>query len=466
MPGSDQLYRKYLHEVNEKDIGTISRVLKERPISITVDETPEIRGRPAVAVLATFYDDDLPGCKTLIIDLQVLQQCNAVSVGMLIQASLQKVGKTLADVAVLSSYMQTLHKDLQLSSPEFKAFHFKDPCHLLNNVLDDGLKTDSFVVVHDFVVHFPALLKPSRELRRKFGLVCTSMGMKIKCLSTVSPSRWFSFHEALEDILDYWRAILSFLRSDDAKGKKCEKLQALVSSPDDVHDLLIKLKFLKTNSSAVLSIIKELEAESTLVYEVYPILGVRFCALLSQWRDPSETSLTSDVASLLDLLDECNRSRTIADLHEYYAAVTRKWSQTVERNLADELKYTSESFWYNVQIVNPNVKLELPRPFENYEHIFRLVFLETDDMRQLIDDFGNYQSYAIPNIVDPLSFWKLHAVQWPVLSRCALRLLALPVSSANVERAFSMLRVISRKERAAMSDANLVKYACIYYNKL
>lgn len=202
------------------------------------------------------------------------------------------------------------------------------------------------------------------------------------------------------------------------------------------------------------------------MYEVYPILGVRFCALLSQWRDPSETSLTSDVASLLDLLDECNRSRTIADLHEYYAAVTRKWSQTVERNLADELKYTSESFWYNVQIVNPNVKLELPRPFENYEHIFRLVFLETDAMRQLIDDFGNYQSYAIPNIVDPLSFWKLHAVQWPVLSRYALRLLTLPVSSANVERAFSMLRVISRKERAAMSDANLVKYACIYYNKL
>ncbi|KAG0429178.1 hypothetical protein HPB47_023884 [Ixodes persulcatus] len=84
-----------------------------------------------------------------------------------------------------TSYMQKLHKDLQLSSPEFKALHFKDPCHLLNNVLNDGLKTDSFVVVHDFVVHFPALLKSSRELRRKFGLVCTSMGMKIKCLSTV-----------------------------------------------------------------------------------------------------------------------------------------------------------------------------------------------------------------------------------------------------------------------------------------
>ncbi|KAG0444092.1 hypothetical protein HPB47_014185 [Ixodes persulcatus] len=444
MPGSDQLYRKYLHEVSEKDIATISSSMKDRPI--TVDESPELRGRPAMAVLATFYDDDLPGRRTLMIDLQVLQQCNAVSIGMLIQTALQKVGKALADVAALcshsASYMQKLRKDLQLSSPEFKALHFKDPCHLLNNALEDGIKTSSFKVVQDFVVHFPAPLKSSRELRRKFGLVCVAMGMTIESLKTVCPSRWFSFYEALEDVLDYWRAILSFLRSDDAEGKKCEKLKTLVSSPEGVHDLLIKLRFLKSNSCAVLSIMKELEAESTLVHQVYLILGVRLRALLSQWRDPSEM-FTSDVETLLDLLDGNDRSTTVADLHGYYAAVAEKWSQTVERNLCDALQYTSESFWYSVQIVNPNVKLELPRVFETYAPIFKLVFLETDDMSQLTSDFANYQSYEITNIVEPLSFWRLHTVQWPVLSRCALRLLALPVSSANVERTFSMLRVIN-----------------------
>lgn len=89
------------------------------------------------------------------------------------------------------------------------------------------------------------------------------MGMTIKSLKTVCPSRWFSFYEALEDILDYWRAILSFLRSDEAKGTKCEKIRSLVSSPEAVHDLLVKMRFLKTNACAVISIIKELEAEST-----------------------------------------------------------------------------------------------------------------------------------------------------------------------------------------------------------
>lgn len=112
------------------------------------------------------------------------------------------------------------------------------------------------------------------------------------------------------------------------------------------------------------------------------------------------------------------------------------------------------------------MKLELPRAFETYAPIFKLVFLETDDMNQLMSDFANYQSYEITNIVEPLSFWRLHTVQWPVLSSCALRLLALPVSSTNVEREFLMLRVINQKERTSISDRNLLKYAIVYYNKL
>ncbi|KAH7964997.1 hypothetical protein HPB49_002762 [Dermacentor silvarum] len=145
MPGSDQLYRKYLHGVSDKDLETISSLTKDEPISVTIDESPELRGRPAVVLLAKY------------------QLACQVSIGMLIQTALQKVGKTLGDVAVLcadsASYMQKRHKDLQLSNPEFKALHFKYPCHLLNNALEDGIRRSSFNVVHDFVVHFPAMLK-------------------------------------------------------------------------------------------------------------------------------------------------------------------------------------------------------------------------------------------------------------------------------------------------------------------
>ncbi|KAG0432014.1 hypothetical protein HPB47_021251 [Ixodes persulcatus] len=170
MPSSTQMYRKYLPEVYERDLETIKEAVKNRPISLTIDETPELRGRPAVAVLVSFYDDDVPGRRILMADLQILQQCNAVSIGMLIQEVLQKLVKSLGDVCVLcsdsASYMQKLHRDMQQSYTEFRALHFKDPCHLLNNILEEGLKMDCFMGARDFVVHFPALLKSSRELRR------------------------------------------------------------------------------------------------------------------------------------------------------------------------------------------------------------------------------------------------------------------------------------------------------------
>ncbi|KAG0434608.1 hypothetical protein HPB47_018987 [Ixodes persulcatus] len=181
MPSRTQMYQKYVPEVYEHDLETIKEAVKNRPISLTIDETPELRGRPAVAVLVTFYDDDVPGHRTLTADLQVLQQCNAVSLGMLIQEVLKKTAKSLSDVSVLcsdsASYMQKLHRDMQQSHTEFRVLHFKDPCHILNNILEEELKMDCFKGARYFVVHFPALLKSSRELRRSFpSLRVTSAG--------------------------------------------------------------------------------------------------------------------------------------------------------------------------------------------------------------------------------------------------------------------------------------------------
>ncbi|KAH9361467.1 hypothetical protein HPB48_004590 [Haemaphysalis longicornis] len=101
MPSSTQMYLKYLPDVYEHDLKTIKEAVKNRPISITIDEMPDLRGSPAVAVLVTFYDDEVPGRRTLMAGLQVLQQCNGVSIGILIQEVLQKLAKSLSDVSVL-----------------------------------------------------------------------------------------------------------------------------------------------------------------------------------------------------------------------------------------------------------------------------------------------------------------------------------------------------------------------------
>ncbi|KAG0437047.1 hypothetical protein HPB47_017621 [Ixodes persulcatus] len=42
MPSSTQMYRKYLPKVYEHDLETIKEAVKNRPISLTIDETPEL----------------------------------------------------------------------------------------------------------------------------------------------------------------------------------------------------------------------------------------------------------------------------------------------------------------------------------------------------------------------------------------------------------------------------------------
>lgn len=72
---------------------------------------PELHGHPAV--LAT------PGRQTVMADFQVLQRCNAVSIGILIKEPLQKHSRNLNHMSVLcsdfDSYTQKLHKDMQMS---------------------------------------------------------------------------------------------------------------------------------------------------------------------------------------------------------------------------------------------------------------------------------------------------------------------------------------------------------------
>lgn len=154
-------------------------------------------------------------------------------------------------------------------------------------------------------------------------------------------------------------------------------------APGATSDLLVKLKFIKVHSTVVCAIIKQLECENSHVHDAYPLLGVCLRALASESR------FSAEVESVFDLLDDSERTSIIADLREYTNAFQCKWYSTVERNISADLKYTIESFWYRVQIVNAYVKDELPRSFECYEHIFKTILTEEDSEEHLAKEFGD-----------------------------------------------------------------------------
>ncbi|KAG0430839.1 hypothetical protein HPB47_022338 [Ixodes persulcatus] len=131
-------------------------------------------------------------------------------------------------------------------------------------------------------------------------------------------------------------------------------------------------------------------------------------ALLGQWTHASVTSFGREVDCMLDIVDEEKRSYAVNSFREDHGSVAKKWSCTVQRNIADDLQYTSDSFWYWVHIVNPNVNAELPHMFEIYKHLFTLVVQRGHDITQLEREFLAYQSYAVKEIKSGPSFHVAH----------------------------------------------------------
>ncbi|XP_078518243.1 uncharacterized protein LOC144782856 [Lissotriton helveticus] len=474
LPKTTQMYEKYLPEVFLADIEHISELLQgDVKISVTIDETPEMRGDPAVAVVITFCDAKNGWHRrTIMADLDVLETCNAVSLGMLLQRVLTKFNKDWSDIVCICSdsatYMKKLCDDLSKAMPELKCFPVRDPCHLLDGMLKAALQSSELMKnAIDFVVHSGALFRYARELKRKYFSFCVLCGSKERIIPTVSFSRWFSVLEAVNAILSMWRPLTEFLLSDDAKGKKCEDLRVHIDSDVKKSTLYCILRFLQENMTAVVDIIKKLESENTLVYQVFSIIGVDVKHLLESRLDDTFSDFGTATCSLLECLP-LGKQRSVEDqFRKFYFTMHEKWLAMMHRNVPSPtmaFEVNEASLWYAAQVLDPFRRGEFSPDFSKYS----LIFDRFNTSEGMCTQFNAYVAEPVPENVnlEVHQYWHGKLRQWPELASCVLAVLALPVSSANVERAFSQIKVyMGRKERARMTKESLKKYCMVYYNK-
>ncbi len=80
---------------------------------------------------------------------------------------------------------------------------------------------------------------------------------------------------------------------------------------------------------------------------------------------------------------------------------------------------------------------------------------ETNTQFHSCDDYGvnDYVKSPCASMeINPLQFWKGNEKKWPVISTLAMELLAVPASSAPVERLFSVAGKVFRPERCRLTD--------------
>lgn len=209
----------------------------------------------------------------------------------------------------------------------------------------------------------------------------------------------------------------------------------------------------------MLPIMKQLEAASTLVHKVHFLLAacLQQCqgnAATHRWR-----ALAGQLASCLTFLTRRSLCRT----NWYIFGTLRRCSREVEAqrltNIVDDSWYTSDLFWYCVQIVKLNIEVELHRTFQTYKHLFALV-VPQHDISQLAAEFVEYQAYALKEIVaEPYFsagcmyqtgpfFHIVHWIFWPF-----------PYSARMLKGIVNVL-CYQQEWRAAVTGSNIANCTC------
>ncbi|CAG7667366.1 unnamed protein product, partial [Allacma fusca] len=78
-------------------------------------------------------------------------------------------------------------------------------------------------------------------------------------------------------------------------------------------------------------------------------------------------------------------------------------------------------------------------------------------------ELDTYLEMKISAATDPLDFWRTHQKQFPNLARLAKLYLAIPATSASVERLFSELSALARYVRSRMTVMR--QQECILYKE-
>ncbi|KAJ1110244.1 hypothetical protein NDU88_007599 [Pleurodeles waltl] len=473
LPDSPQMYAKYLPDLFQADLEHISALIHgDKKISVSVDETLELHGNPAVAVLFTFCDTGNGWVRrTIMADLHVVETCNAVSIARLLQNVLEKFDKNWCDVLCICSdstgYMKMFCNDLSKGMSDFRAFHIRDPCHLLDDMLKAALKSSELMRrAVDFVVHCSELFRFSHELKQKYITFCRFYGRAQKVMPAISVIQWPSMVEAVNAILSMWQPLTEFLLSDGATGKKREDLTAHIDSEVKKNTIYCTLRFLQENMTAIVDLIKKFKFKNLYIYQVYNIIGVDVKHLLELKLGDTLKDFGPVTCSLLECLPLRNQRTVEEKFRAFYASMHGKWQAMMCHNIPTTTSFevNEASLWYSAQVLDPFHKGELSSDFEKY----RFIFDRFNNSDSICTQFCAYIAEPVPGNCDlhVLQYWLGKRHQWPELADCVLSILALPVSSANVEMSFSPIKVLmGGKEKSWMSQESLKKYCMVYYNK-
>jgi hypothetical protein len=467
MPGVDALAGPYLERVYSLHAEQIKTKIRDQPVTIIVDESPELMGRPCVNTLLSFYDVEKRDKVTLMVNCSFLTVCNAASIALYLSDVLKsydvKWEKVIALASDSAAYMKALFADLKKAQNP-SMIHITCPAHLINVAVSTSLQsTPSISDVHKVVIHMGSIFKHAATVKRLYNEICISTGNEGRIPPTVVPTRWFSWFESAKVVLEMWPQLLTLVdHSDSRSSSKIQKQVQRLGDQTKRQCLFVLLKFLVSILEQVHCIQKTIEGEGVLLHKVGYLLNVQLMSVFNSVPQ-NPASLPSDVSQLLCMLSSDAAKMCFESCQSFYIAFNTKWSATTTRNIQEDVKM----IWQKCAVLDPFQKRLMPPNYDYYENMFGLVVKDDISHEELQVEFDQYLADPIPQnlTIEIVDFWNSVSVQYLHLSTVALQILSIPVSSASVERSFSKLRKLQCPTRANLSVQKLCMQSVLFHNQ-
>jgi hypothetical protein len=298
------------------------------------------------------------------------------------------------------------------------------------------------------------IMKNILKLKADLNALQTTNGKKK--LSLPCFTRWSSNYESVENFynsLDELRMVISSrkfideapLQQKDRRRELKEKLQ----SPDFERDLCVCKQILTILQKFIILF----QDNKTAISEVLPA----FKKMLTQLNAMNSLSMEEKTFILQKARE---RSDFISHpVHCYAILLDPTKDGNAEFNSADLTKWKNDMFRY-CQHCSPGVDLgKINRITAEYADYLKDIKTRVKNKDQLLLMIKNNQENR-----QVLDYWMEVETRFPLLSHLALKIFKLPVSSAYMERTFSIDKFIHCKSRNRLLDEKTKKLVIIKLN--
>ena len=452
LPQVATLRTTYVPRLFEAHFSALQDLLHNEPVSITADETTDVRDHSILNVIAGVQG------KPFLIGVVKMEACNHSTFSQAIIQSVSEAGIAFENVTSIVSdsaaYCKKAYRDV-LSAVYPNSVHVLCLAHIVNLAAEVFHHHSDFSHTSDLITMIKSSLfkKPGRKSRLLKYMSDFISSAEVKLPPVPVSSRWNSWFEAAIYHATRIHLYEGFFKAERGQGMAVERIIELVTHKEIYPEISLQLYFVKENCQRLMAVLTSLEANETpLACTVYNLLE----DLRSYLRaGASKDRFGPETDRLLDKFAADQKRKYVKSFQTIFKLSLCKLDGHLDKHPA-HLHYKA------VRVFDPR---QLPTLGNNIEEYGAIKALQ-DPLPELLEEWLIYTQYRdeLPSPFSIPAFWKGMKDRFPHLSTIGAAAIWMPVASVDVERSFSQYKHILNDRRESLTEQNTKRLVMLYFN--